>query len=581
MKELERFVGLSVYYSKWIPKFSKFAEPLFIARTDGLLPLQKDALDCIDDIKKAVAKAILWIPYRQKPFILETDASGTALGGVLSQEGRPVAFVSHKLSDQEKHWSAIEKEAYAIVWCTQKCRQYLLGSKFTIITDQQGVSYLFDSRPKSSIKNSKLCRWRLALSEYTFDIQYRAGRLNTVADAMSREFAYADADLEKPFISGNIDYILSQVHDKMGHPEVARTVGFIQRIADIPGLQSKVKQHIEKCQVCLELKPRFHSPPVNHLVTSSTPWERISIDFVGLKKPSKGGNCYFLTVVDEFSRFPFAFAMKEGTTANTIKALNQLFMLFGPPESVHSDRGSVFESHDFRSFLERWNVRKTRTTPYNPAGNGQCERVNGIIWRTVKLRLKLSSKSIVLWDEELPAALVNVRSLGSCAIGFESPHNRFFGFSRRSSLDLQKEQMTTRLSPTLTPAWMRAGEPIYVKNFNKTSKDDPLVQPATVVKVLSPHHAVVAYTDKNTVDTVNTKYVARGTTAESTDGRSGSGKDVLVPDDADSSVPDVTKRAVDVQGTSSLSTIDESETLKLPNTSQTAYSTVAFFAVRG
>ena len=249
MKELERFVGLSVYYSKWIPKFSKFAEPLVIAKRDGLLQLQKDALDCIHDIKKAIPKAILWISDRQKPFLLETDASGTALGGVLSQEGRPVAFVSHKLSDQEKHWSAIEKEAYAIVWCTQKCRQYLIDSKYTIFTDQQGVSYLFDSRSKSSIKNSKLCRWRIALLEYTFDIQCRAGRLNNIADAMSRVCAYADADLEKPFISGNIDYILSQVHDKMGHPGYARTMGFIQRIANIPGLQLKVKQHIEKCQV--------------------------------------------------------------------------------------------------------------------------------------------------------------------------------------------------------------------------------------------------------------------------------------------------------------------------------------------
>ena len=185
----------------------------------------------------------------------------------------------------------------------------------------------------------------------------------------------------------------------------------------------------------------------------------------------------------------------------------------------------------------------------------------------MNLRLKQSSKPIGIWDEELLATLMNIRSLGSRAIGFESPHNRFFGFSRRSSLDLQKEQMTTRLSPPLTPAWMTAGEPIYVKNFNKTSEDDPLVQPAKVVRVLSHHHAVVAYTDKNTVDTVNTKYVARGNTAESTDGRSGSGKDVLVPDDADSSVLDVTKRAVDGP-LSSLSTIDESETLQLPNTSQ-------------
>ena len=187
----------------------------------------------------------------------------------------------------------------------------------------------------------------------------------------------------------------------------------------------------------------------------------------------------------------------------------------------------------------------------------------------MKLRLKQSTKPIGLWDEELPAALMNIRSLRSRAISFESPHNRFIGFSRRPSLDLQKEQRTTRLSPTFTPAWMRAGEPIYVKNFNKTSKDNPLVQPARVVKVVPPHHAVVAYTDKNTVDTVNTKYVARGATAESTDGKSGSGKDVLVPDDADSSVPDITKRVVDVPGPSSFSTIDESETLKLPNTRET------------
>ena len=88
------------------------------------------------------------------------------------------------------NWSAIEKEAFAPVWSVQKCRWYLLGSHFTILTYQEGDLYLFDSKPRSSIKNSKLCIWRLVLSAYDFDVQYRNGKLNVVADAISRVSAF-------------------------------------------------------------------------------------------------------------------------------------------------------------------------------------------------------------------------------------------------------------------------------------------------------------------------------------------------------------------------------------------------------
>ena len=182
-------------------------------------------------------------------------------------------------------------------------------------------------------------------------------------------------------------------------------------------------------------------------------------------------------------------------------ALPQLFSIFGPPLAIHSDRGSVFESSEFKSFLDRWNVCKTRTTPYNPAGNGQCERLNGIIWKTAKLRLKQLHKPAELWDEEIPQDLCNIRCMSSRAIGFESPHDRLFGFTRRSSLDqnyidFDKSDVTPTCSSS-TPGWMSQGSTAFIKNFTKKSKDDSIVQLARIVRLLSPQHAVVSYPEKN------------------------------------------------------------------------------------
>ena len=181
---------MSVYYSKWVGDFANLASPLLKAKRDKKLPLDTEILNSEETIKRAVSKSALWIPDQTNPFVLKTDARGNAIGAVLTLNGPQVAFVSYKLSNKELNWSAIEKEAFDIVWSVQKCRRYLLGSHFTILTDQEGVLYLFVSKPRSSIKNSKLCRWRLVLSEYDFDVQYRKGKLDVVADAMSRVSAF-------------------------------------------------------------------------------------------------------------------------------------------------------------------------------------------------------------------------------------------------------------------------------------------------------------------------------------------------------------------------------------------------------
>ena len=137
-----------------------------------------------------------------------------------------------------------------------------------------------------------------------------------------------------------------------------------------------IRQVVSKCNVCAKIKPKFYRNKCN-LIKATQPFERLSIDFKG-PVPSVSSNKYFLTIVDEFSRFPFAFPCKDISSETVITCLMQLFSLFGMPSYIHYDhgRGASFMSQQVKEFLNSKGVAMSRSTPYNPAGNGQVERYN-------------------------------------------------------------------------------------------------------------------------------------------------------------------------------------------------------------
>ena len=97
---------------------------------------------------------------------------------------------------------------------------------------------------------------------------------------------------------------------------------------------------------------------------------------------------YILTVEDEFSQFPFFFPCSNMESRTVISCLMQIFYLFGACRYIHSDRDKSFISQEFVSFMDNLRIPTSKTSVYNPASNGQCEKYNDIIWSGVKLALK-------------------------------------------------------------------------------------------------------------------------------------------------------------------------------------------------
>ena len=462
---LKRTIGMFAYFSKFIPKFSDRINPLVKV---SKFPLNSEQITAFNVLKDALAFASLGHIDENIPFVLETDASNVAISAVLTQNGCPVGFHSRSFQGSELGHSSVEKEACAIIDAIRKWEHLLLGKTFTIITDQQPVSYMFSSDHSSRIKNAKIARWRVELSQFDYNIIYRAGKNNVAADMFTRVYC-----------SSLSSQTLVDLHTSLCHPGVTRLLHFV-RSRNLPFSVDDVRRITQACKVCSEIKPRFfRSAEENILVKATSPWERLSMDFKG-PLPSSTPNKYLLTIVDEFSRFAFAFPCKDISTATVIKCLNELFTLFGIPSYIHSDRGAQFMSNDLKKYLHGKGVVTSRTTAFNPQGNGQCERFNGIIWKTVLLALKTKNLHVSQWEVVLADALHSIRSLLCTSIN-ATPHEKFFLHPRRSC------------SGSSMPSWLLSQGPVWLKKHIR-NKSDPLVEEVQLLDA-NPKYAHVQYPD--------------------------------------------------------------------------------------
>lgn len=203
---VQSFLGFCNFYRRFIPHFSTVAQPLTeLTKKSKVFTWSPSCQAAFEKLKEAASSEAVVLPHPDfdKPFILETDASDFGIGAVLLQEDvggkpRPLSFYSRKFNSAETNYTVHDKELLAIIVSLKHFRHYLQGSTFpfTIISDHKNL--LFFNKPQHL--KPRHARWAEVLSQFDFNLEYKPGKLNQVADSLSRR----EPPLEKEDSSQNL-----------------------------------------------------------------------------------------------------------------------------------------------------------------------------------------------------------------------------------------------------------------------------------------------------------------------------------------------------------------------------------------
>ena len=184
--ELRRFLGMVNYMSKFLPHATDVIHPLHnLLKKDVPWNWSSSQAEAFQQVKSLIVDSpTLSFHDPDKELTLENDASEYGLGSTLMQEGKPIAFASRALSSSEKNYAQIEKEMLAILFGLNKFHHFTYGRNVTIVTDHKPLVSIVKKALTRAPK--RLQAMLLRAQEYNFEVTYKSGKDNPIADALSR-----------------------------------------------------------------------------------------------------------------------------------------------------------------------------------------------------------------------------------------------------------------------------------------------------------------------------------------------------------------------------------------------------------
>lgn len=184
IKQLRGFLGLTGYYRKFIQGYGVITRDLTtLLKKDVSYKWGTKEQQAFELVKSKLLEApVLALPDFSQQFVVETDASDTGIGAVLTQAGHPIAFISKALSKRSQMMSTYEKECMAILLAVEKWRAYLQHAEFLILTDHKSLSHLGEQRLTTNMQHKAFVK----LMGLQYKIKYKKGSDNGAIDALSR-----------------------------------------------------------------------------------------------------------------------------------------------------------------------------------------------------------------------------------------------------------------------------------------------------------------------------------------------------------------------------------------------------------